>query len=116
MNIENLNQPPKSARAVTKVLEQFGIKEIELWKNTRIKHYVFSGNHPDFQLTGGETIFRYDLKLSDYTLLEWLGEFFHKAHMSDWHESWVYKNEIVNPVYDKLSNFLHEHKYFAEKS
>ena len=40
INIDNLHQSPKSARAVCKVLEQIGIKGMELWKNRYNKHYV----------------------------------------------------------------------------
>lgn len=113
MNIENLHQSPKSAKAVCKVLDQIGIKGMELWKNTRIKHYVFTGNHKDFQL-GVQQIAYHDLRLSDYTLLEWLGLFYFQAIESDWNKDYCLNAEIVNPAFNRLENYLIEWGYLSK--
>ena len=113
INIDNLHQSPKSARAVCKVLEQIGIKGMELWKNRYNKHYVFSGTHEDFTL-GAEQISYHDLRLSDFTLIEWLGLFYYQAIESDWDKSYCFNADIVNPAFNRLENYLIEWGYLSK--
>ena len=115
MNIENLHQAPKSARAVCKALEEIGIPGLELWKNRTIKHYVFTSNHEDFFL-GTQQISYHDLRLSDYTLLEWLGLFYFQALESDWNQSYCIKADIVNPAFQKLEDCLIKWGYLSQRA
>jgi hypothetical protein len=111
INIDKLHQSPKSAKAVCKVLEQIGIKGITLWKDRSTKHYIFSSEN---WCLSSETIYHHDLRLEDYTLLEWLGEFYHKALESNWNEEFTHESDEINPAFNRLENYLIEWGYLSK--
>ena len=90
--INFLDTAPKSARAVCKVLEELGFKEVELWKSSQrgsAKHYIWGdfGN----SITGyfvEQTILDYDLRINETTFRDLLEDFYNKAEASDLDKDW----------------------------
>ena len=101
---KQLDKAPKSARAVCKVLAALGFPDVELWKDSQTKHYVWGDMGGS--ITGSfisQTIMWHDLRLSEVTYRWLLRDFLTKALESDLimtfeEEKWKARLEILKLI------------------